>query len=110
MGKVPAMLSRILTCNRRLAVARRSPQALAAAKCDSIPLTHKLRRDWAVTRRFMMKHLAQVTRIDALAAHAAAVRKLALVRERRVELFGDPAGERVVEFESVKLWFADHIP
>jgi hypothetical protein len=61
-----------------------------------------------MTGCLMMKHLAQVARIYTLAAHAAAIREFALVRERRVELLGDPAGERIVQFESVEVWFTNH--
>lgn len=71
-------------------------------------LAHNLRRDWFVARRLMVKHLAEIARIHPLAAAPAAVRQFALLRKRRVELLGDPAGERIVEFESVECGFADH--
>ncbi len=75
---------------------------------DSAPSAHQLRRDRAVARRFMVKHLAEVACIHTLSAHNAPVRQFALMGERRVELLGDPSGERIVELERVEVGFASH--
>lgn len=61
-----------------------------------------------MARRFMMKHLTQVARVYTLPALTAAIRKFALLRERRIELFRDPAGERIIELERVGMRFSDH--
>ena len=75
---------------------------------DSAPSAHQLRRDRAVARRFMVKHLAEVACIHTLSAHTAPVRQFALMGERRVELLGDPSGERIVELERAEVGFASH--
>ena len=61
-----------------------------------------------MARRFMMKHLTEVACIHTLSTHAAPVRQFALMRERRVELLGDPSGERIVELERVEVGFASY--